>query len=149
MTTSPGSEKGIFPSDPDFPNILNDFSKMKSPESFPRGRYAGRFLKFYANPALKLAISFLWVGSDFYDAGRCRTLVRPPVNHFSAKDEGEVRLNQPSVYDGLPCMRVDFSDRFYETRARGGEKNELFTIVTFKKNKWISDVNILSPMASS
>jgi len=136
------SEAGKFPSDPEFPEILANFATLKAPEAFPQGKYRGHFLKFYGNALLSAVATTLWHGADFRGSECICTTPKWTV-WMMAEDKGKMSFVE-SVYDGKPCLRIDFKNRFYETRMRNDQ--EFLTIVTFKDaSKRISDVNVLSP----
>jgi hypothetical protein len=140
MSANP--EAGTFPKDPAFPEILKEFGSLKSPSSFPSGKYRGRFLKFYGNAMLSAMVTTLWYGADF--KGSVCICTNPKWISWAVPEDKGTMSFVDSVYDGKPCLRIDFKNRFYESRMKND--TELMTIVTFKDaSKWISDVNILSP----
>ena len=140
--TSSHHEAGKFPNDPKFPEILSEFSSLSPPSAFPTGKYRGRFLKFYGNPMLHAMVTTLWYGADFCE-NTCLCTNPKWISWAMPEDKGTMSFVE-SVYDGKPCLRIDFKNRFYETRMKND--TELMSIVTFKDaSKWISDVNLLSP----
>ena len=143
MAASANPEAGKFPSDPEFPKLLEEFGTLKAPDVFPSGKYRGRFIKFYGNPVSAAMASSLWFGADF-SGSNCLCTTPSWIKWAVPEDKGTMAFTD-SVYDGQPCLRVDFKNRFYETRVRN--EKDFMTIVTFKDaSKWISDVNVLSPL---
>lgn len=150
MATSKVSERGIDPNDEEWPKILEQFKGLQAPssiEEFHGRRYDGKFLKFFSeSKVLKGFVSTTWQGTEFNN-GKARVLVRTLFKYIAPKDEGDIKIAE-SVYDGLPCLRIDYSNRFYETRKLND--TDLMSIVTFRESntwtsKWISDVNIMTP----
>lgn len=136
-------EAGKYPSDPQFPEILANFEALKAPEAFPQGHYRGKFLKFYGNPMLAAMVSTMWYGADFRGS-ECYCTNPKWLSWMMPEDKGTMSFVE-SVYDGKPCLRIDFKNRFYETRMKN--ETEYMSIVTFKDtSRWISDVNVLTPV---
>jgi len=142
MDQAKNPEAGNFPQDPEFPEILKEFGTLKTPPAFPSGKYRGKFVKFYGNPALGAVVTATWLGAEFRESV-CICTNPSWISWAIREDKGTLSFTE-SVYDGQPCLRIDFKNRFYETRMKNDR--ELMSIVTFKDaSKWISDVNILIP----
>ena len=143
FSVGPLKTKKQIPSDPEFPEILRDFASLKAPDAFPQGKYRGKFLKFYGNHLLTAVVSTAWYGADFQN-NVCYCTNPKWLAWMFPEDKGIMSFVE-SVYDGKPCLRIDFRNRFYETRMKNDK--EFISIVTFKdSSKWISDVNLLTPI---
>lgn len=94
---------------------------------------------------LKTLINFTWKGVAFDSDADTGTLqFRIP---FTAPEEGTYSYSNSSTHDGMPCFRLDLSNRFYEGRfdAIGNLINIVtFTDGSFSDSDGISDVHKLS-----
>ena len=117
------------------------FSSLAAPTSLPAGRFRGDFVGLFTDSALiKLAVPTLWDGVRF--SGRNATiLVNPWLSWMLPKEVGTASIAE-SIYDEGKALRVDFQDRFWESRKV--DENRFLSIVTNKESGEVMDVHTLT-----
>ena len=121
--------------------VKNIFTRLPESIALPIGEFRGDFVGLYTESSVaKAVVPWLWEGVEFDDTLATLTL-NPWVAWFLPQETGKVSLAD-SVYDGRQTIRVDYEDRFWETRRL--DDNRFLSIVTNKESGEIGDVHTLT-----
>ena len=117
------------------------FSSLAESTALPKGEFRGDFVGLYTDSAIaKALVPWLWEGVEF-DGPQATLSLNSWVSWFLPQETGTVSLAE-SVYDGRQTIRVDYEDRFWETRRL--DDNRYLSIVTNKETNKIGDVHTLT-----
>ena len=117
------------------------FSTLAAPTAIPTGTFQGDFVGLFAGGALaKLAVPALWDGVRF-GGNDATILVNPWLAWMLPKEVGTASIAD-STYDDGKTLRVDFEDRFWESRKVS--ENQYFSIVTNKESGEVMDLHTLT-----
>ena len=117
------------------------FSSLAGPGSIPAGEFRGDFVGLFVDSALiKLAVPALWEGVRF-GGDNATILINSWLSWMLPKEVGTVSIAE-SVYDEGEALRVDFEDRFWESRKVN--ENQFLSIVTNKESGEVMDVHTLT-----
>ena len=121
--------------------VKNIFTRLPESTALPIGEFRGDFVGLYTESrAAQVLAPLLWEGVEFDNTLATLTL-NPWVAWFLPQETGKVSLAD-SVYDGRQAIRVDYEDRFWETRRLND--NQFLSIVTDKESGKIGDVHTLT-----
>ena len=121
--------------------VKSIFTSLPESKEIPTGSFRGDFVGLYTGSAVANAVvPFLWDGVTF-DGDLATLSLNPWVSWFLPQESGTVSLAE-SVYDGRPTLRVDYEDRFWESRKL--DDNRFLSIVTSKETGDIGDIHTLT-----
>jgi len=121
--------------------VKDIFTHLPESTVLPTGEFRGDFVGLYTDSTVAKALApWLWDGVEF-DGTRATLTLNPWVGWFLPQETGKVSLAD-SVYDGRQTIRVDYEDRFWETRRL--DDNQFLSIVTNKESGKIGDVHTLT-----
>lgn len=94
-------------------HFLDEFQTLPF-GALPDGEYRARYENADTfNVFVYALVAAVWKGGVLQDGVWSTTL-----NVGTSSERGDVTVGAASVLDGRPCVRVDFSWRFYEVRPR-------------------------------
>ena len=134
-------------SDPDLQQagVKKIFTSLAESKDLPTGEFRGDFVGLYTDSTVaKALVPWLWEGVTF-DGPQATLSLNSWVSWFLPQESGTVSLAE-SVYDGRPTVRVDYEDRFWESRQL--DDNRFLSIVTSKETGEIGDIHTLTRTGS-
>ena len=124
--------------------VKSIFTSLPESKELPAGEFRGDFVGLYTDSNLaKAVVPWLWEGVTF-DGPQATLSLNSWVSWFLPQESGTVSLAK-SVYDGRPTVRVDYEDRFWESRKL--DDNRFLSIVTSKETGEIGDIHTLTRTA--